>query len=55
MKTHFKVALFLLGDYLWGVLGYLSYLGIVLVAQYILRTGDNQSGLRVSSAFLIVG
>ena len=54
MKTHFKVALFLLGEYLWGVLYFLGLVSIGLVSQYLMRLDGIESTPRIGGSFVII-
>lgn len=55
MKTIFKVTLFQLGDYLWGALFFLGFVGIGLIGQYLLSTRGIENELSVSTSAMIVG
>jgi len=55
MKTIVKVALFQLGDYLWGTLYFLGFLGIGLIGRYLLSTPGIENEIRVTTSAMIVG
>lgn len=54
MKTIFKVALFHIGDYMWGVLFFLGIVSINLVGQFYMRVGEIESTVRLGGSFLII-
>jgi len=54
MKTIFKVALFQLGDYLWGALYFLGFVGISLVTQYFLGIQGIENEIRVTTSAMVV-
>jgi len=54
MKTIFKVAMFQFGDYLWGVLYFLGFVGVSIVGQYYMQVRGVEVELVVTSSVWVV-